>query len=51
MGGAGFPRLSDDILLWGGLAEDVVTTLHCGINSPHPDARYAKMKPLTVTSC
>jgi cytochrome c oxidase cbb3-type subunit 3 len=43
MGGPGFPRLSDDIWLWGGMAEDIETTLHYGINSPHPDTRYAQM--------
>lgn len=43
IGGPGFPRLSDDIWLWGGTAEEIETTLRYGINSPHPDTRYAQM--------
>lgn len=42
-GGPGFPRLSDDIWLWGGTAEEIETTLRYGINSPHPDTRFAQM--------
>jgi cytochrome c oxidase cbb3-type subunit 3 len=43
IGGPGFPRLNDDIWLWGSTAEEIEVTLHYGINSPHPDTRYAQM--------
>ncbi|MFN3724116.1 MAG: cytochrome-c oxidase, cbb3-type subunit III [Paracoccaceae bacterium] len=43
IGGPGFPRLSDDIWLWGGTAEEIETTLLYGINATHPDSRYAQM--------
>lgn len=42
-GGPGFPRLADDIWLWGGTAEEIETTLRYGINSPHPETRFAQM--------
>ena len=42
-GGPGFPRLADDIWLWGGTAEEIETTLRYGINSPHPDTHFAQM--------
>ncbi|GGE28907.1 cytochrome c oxidase cbb3-type subunit 3 [Gemmobacter megaterium] len=42
-GGPGFPRLNDGIWLWGGTAEEIETTLRFGINSPHPDTRFAQM--------
>jgi|GEM_PF-2352862 len=37
------PRLSDDIWLWGGTAEDIEVTLRYGINNPQPDTHYAQM--------
>lgn len=43
IGGPGFPRLNDDIWLWGGTAEDIATTLRVGINAAHPDTRFAQM--------
>ncbi|SMX48793.1 cytochrome-c oxidase, cbb3-type subunit III [Maliponia aquimaris] len=43
IGGPGFPRLSDDIWLWGGTAEEIAETLRFGINSPHPDTRFSQM--------
>ena len=43
IGGAGFPRLNDDIWLWGGTADKIETTLRYGINSTHPDAYYSLM--------
>ena len=43
IGGPGFPRLSDDIWLWGGTAEEIATTLRVGINSAHPDTHFAQM--------
>lgn len=43
IGGPGFPRLSDDIWLWGGTAEEIAETLRVGINSTHPDTYYAQM--------
>ena len=42
-GGPGFPRLNDDIWLWGGTADEIATTLRVGINSTHPDTRFAQM--------
>lgn len=42
-GGPGFPRLTDDVWLWGGTAEDIETTLRYGINATHPDTRFAQM--------
>ena len=43
IGGPGFPRLNDDIWLWGGTAEEIATTLRVGINSAHPDTYIAQM--------
>lgn len=42
-GGPGFPRLSDDVWLWGGTADAIETTLRYGINSTHPDTHFAQM--------
>lgn len=42
-GGPGFPRLNDAVWLWGGTAEQIETTLRFGINSPHPETRFAQM--------
>lgn len=43
IGGHGFPRLKDDIWLWGGTADEIATTLRVGINSAHPDTHFAQM--------
>lgn len=43
IGGPGFPRLNDDIWLWGGTADEIATTLRVGINWTHPDTHYAQM--------
>jgi len=42
-GGPGFPALNDGDWLWGGTPEDIAETLHVGINSDHPDTRWAEM--------
>ncbi len=42
-GGPGFPSLTDDAWLWGGDADTIMETLRVGINSTHPDTRYAQM--------
>ncbi|MDN5785609.1 cytochrome-c oxidase, cbb3-type subunit III [Pseudorhodobacter sp.] len=42
-GGPGFPRLNDDIWLWGGSAEEIATTIEVGINSADPDTHFAQM--------
>ena len=42
-GGPEFPRLSDDIWLWGGTADEIETTVRHGINSPDPDTHFAQM--------
>jgi cytochrome c oxidase cbb3-type subunit III len=43
IGGIGFPRLNDDIWLWGGTADEIATTLRVGINSVHPNTHFAQM--------
>ena len=50
-GGPGFPRLSDEIWLWDGTAEEIETTLRYGINSPHPDTHFAQMPALAAMVC
>ena len=42
-GGPGFPSLVDDAWLWGGDPETIMETLRVGINSPHPETRFAQM--------
>jgi len=42
-GGPGFPSLVDAAWLWSGDADTIMETLRVGINSPHPDTRYAQM--------
>jgi cytochrome c oxidase cbb3-type subunit 3 len=43
-GGANFPNLTDDDWLWGdGTPEMIAETLRVGINSSHPESRYAQM--------
>ncbi|WP_415182202.1 cytochrome-c oxidase, cbb3-type subunit III [Phaeovulum sp.] len=43
IGGPGFPRLSDNIWIWGDTADDIAETITVGINSTHPDSRAAQM--------
>lgn len=43
IGGPGFPKLNDDIWLWGGTADEISTTLRVGINAAHPDTHFAQM--------
>ena len=42
-GNPGFPSLADDAWLWGGDPKIVAETLRIGINSTHPDTRFAQM--------
>ena len=42
-GGPGFPALTSGDWLWGGDPETVAETIAFGINSTHPDTRYAQM--------
>lgn len=42
-GGPGYPVLNDDHWLWGGTPEDIAMTLQVGINTDHPDMRWAEM--------
>lgn len=42
-GGPGFPNLADRDWLWGGTPETIAETLRVGINSTHPDTRFAQM--------
>ncbi|MFN4129081.1 MAG: cytochrome-c oxidase, cbb3-type subunit III [Paracoccaceae bacterium] len=43
IGGPGYPRLNDNIWIWGGMADEIATTLRVGINSDHPDTHFAQM--------
>jgi cytochrome c oxidase cbb3-type subunit 3 len=42
-GGPGFPSLIDTAWLWGGDTDTIMETLRVGINSNHPDKRFAQM--------
>ncbi|WP_158275530.1 cytochrome-c oxidase, cbb3-type subunit III [Maritimibacter sp. 55A14] len=42
-GGPGFPVLSDGYWMWSGDPEAIAETIRFGINSDHPDTRFAKM--------
>ena len=42
-GNQGFPVLKDGYWLWGGDPATIAETLRVGINSPHPETRYAQM--------
>ena len=42
-GAKGYPRLADDIWLWGGTLTDIETTIRHGIRSDDPDARTTDM--------
>lgn len=43
IGGPGFPRLADNIWIWGGTNADIETTLLHGVNSTDPDTRVSQM--------
>lgn len=42
-GGPDYPNLGDSHWLWGGAPEHIAETLHVGINTDHPDTRWAQM--------
>ncbi|MCT8997552.1 cytochrome-c oxidase, cbb3-type subunit III [Chelativorans intermedius] len=42
-GSPGFPSLADGTWLWGGDPQTVAETLRVGINSTHPETRFAQM--------
>jgi len=42
-GRANYPNLADDDWLWGGNPEIIAETMRVGINSEHPDSRFAQM--------
>ena len=42
-GGPGFPNLADSDWLWGGDPATIAETIRVGINSPHPETRFAQM--------
>lgn len=42
-GARSFPRLADDVWLWGGKLEDIERTIKYGIRSDHPDTRTSEM--------
>lgn len=42
-GRANYPDLTDGEWLWGGGPELIAQTMRVGINSPHPETRYAQM--------
>ena len=42
-GAKGYPRLADDVWLWGGSLADIEHTIQVGIRSNHPDTRTSEM--------
>ncbi len=42
-GAKGFPRLADDVWLWGGKLEEIEQTLRFGIRSEHPKTHTSEM--------
>ncbi len=42
-GGPGFPNLAEAPTMWGDDAETIAETIRVGINSTHPESRYAQM--------
>jgi len=42
-GAKGYPRLADDVWLWGGSLDDIEHTIRNGIRSDHTDARFSEM--------
>lgn len=42
-GAPGYPSLVDDAWLWGNDTGTIMETLRVGINSPHPETRFAQM--------
>lgn len=43
MGQSSFPNLTDDHWLWSGTPEEIEYTIQVGINTNHPDSRFADM--------
>ncbi|RVV96713.1 cytochrome-c oxidase, cbb3-type subunit III [Mesobaculum littorinae] len=42
-GGPGYPSLTDGAWIWGGADDTILETLRVGVNSPHPETRFAQM--------
>ncbi len=42
-GAKSYPRLADDVWLWGGSLNDIERTIQYGIRSDHPDTRTSEM--------
>ena len=42
-GASGYPRLADDVWLWGGSLQDIERTIRFGIRSTHPETRTSEM--------
>lgn len=42
-GSANYPDLTDDDWLWGGDVETIAETMRVGINTEHPESRFAQM--------
>ena len=42
-GSVGYPRLADDVWLWGGSLEEIEQTIAYGIRSTHDETRYSEM--------
>jgi cytochrome c oxidase cbb3-type subunit 3 len=42
-GGKGFPSLTTDSWLWGGMPDKIAETIRVGINSTHPESRVSQM--------
>ncbi|MEQ1607900.1 MAG: cytochrome-c oxidase, cbb3-type subunit III [Hyphomonadaceae bacterium] len=42
-GASGYPRLADDIWLWGGTLQDIERTIRYGIRAEHADTRTSEM--------
>ncbi len=42
-GASGYPRLADDIWLWGGALQDIERTIRYGIRAEHADTRTSEM--------
>lgn len=42
-GAKGFPRLADDVWLWGGKLEEIERTIRFGIRSGHPETHASEM--------
>jgi len=47
-GRANYPNLTDDDWLWGGSVETIAETMRVGINTEHPESRFAQMPSFGV---